>query len=90
MALFCRQISPNRIALNEVETVKLGCDVLNRGQEVQRMSRQTISKEALRQSVVRSVEASARLEGRSVPTDFVRSERVERLLAKRRKWRQQR
>lgn len=54
------------------------------------MSSQTISKEALRRSVVRSVEASAHLEGRTVPDDFIRSERVERFLAERRKRRQRR
>lgn len=45
------------------------------------MGTQVISKEALKRSVVRSTKASARLEGRAVPSGFVRSVRIGQPLA---------
>lgn len=48
------------------------------------MKRCAVSKEAIRQFAVRSTKESAKLEGREVPRDHVRSERVERFLAERR------
>lgn len=46
--------------------------------------RHIVGKEVVRRFAVRSTEASARLERRSVPAGFVRSARVERFLAERR------
>lgn len=48
------------------------------------MGRRVVNREALKRSVARSAEASARIEGRVVPKGYVRSERVERFLAERR------
>lgn len=81
---------PREIASSELEAVNLGLTALISIREVQFVSGPTISKEELRRSVVRSVRASARLENRSIPDDFVRSERVERFLAERRKRRKRR
>lgn len=53
-----------------------GGDIVKRG---------FIDKEAVQRAVVRSTRVSAELERRTVPTGFVRSERVERFLADRRK-----
>jgi hypothetical protein len=44
-----------------------------------------VNKEAVKRSAIRSTKASAKLEGRTVPAGYVRSERVERFLAERRK-----
>lgn len=48
------------------------------------MGTQVISKEALKRSVARSTKASAQIEGRAVPSGFVRTARVEEFLAERR------
>lgn len=48
------------------------------------MERRVVDKKAVQRAVVRSTKASAELERRTVPTGFVRSERVERFLADRR------
>lgn len=53
--------------------------------EVGTMKRKTISSETIKQSVSRSTRASAKLEGRTVPADFVRSQKVERFLEERRR-----
>lgn len=53
--------------------------------EVGVMAVRTVNKDALRRAVARSTKASAQLERRTVPAGFVRSERVERFLAERRK-----
>ena len=45
------------------------------------MKRKNVTREALRRAAMRSTQASAALENRSVPVGVVRSERVERLLA---------
>lgn len=49
------------------------------------MAVRTVNKDTLRRAVARSTKASAQLERRTVPAGFVRSERVERFLAERRK-----
>ncbi|MCB1274322.1 MAG: hypothetical protein KDB25_08030 [Leucobacter sp.] len=54
-------------------------------EEVGVMAVRAVKKGALQRAVVRSTKASAELEGRTVPAEFVRSERVERFLAERRK-----
>lgn len=48
------------------------------------MSKSEAANEAVRRSAIRSTLSSARLEGRIVPTGFVRSERVVQFLAERR------
>ncbi|MGL5827038.1 MAG: hypothetical protein ACRCYU_19825 [Nocardioides sp.] len=45
------------------------------------MAKRTMSAEARRRFVMRSTRASARLEQRVVPTDHVRSEKVEKFVA---------
>lgn len=54
-------------------------------EEVEVMAVRTVNKDALQRAVARSTKASAQLERRTVPAGFVRSERVERFLAERRK-----
>jgi hypothetical protein len=49
------------------------------------VARRVVNKEAVKRSAIRSTKASAQLERRTVPADYVRSERVERFLAERRK-----
>ena len=49
------------------------------------MAVRTVNKDALQRAVARSTKASAQLERRTVSARFVRSERVERFLAERRK-----
>ena len=49
------------------------------------MAVRTVNKVALQRAVARSTKASAQLKGRTVPVGFIRSERVERFLAERRK-----
>lgn len=49
------------------------------------MEPRVVTKEAVKRSAVRSTRASARLENRVVPRGFVRSPRVERFLAERRR-----
>lgn len=44
------------------------------------MQRREVSRSAIERAAKHSTEASARLEGRVVPKDFVRSQRVERFL----------
>lgn len=48
------------------------------------METRGVSKETIRQFAVRSTKESAKLEGRTVPAEHVRSERVQRFLAERR------
>lgn len=45
--------------------------------------KRTLSKDSVRRFAVRSTLASARLERRTVPSGYVRSARVQQLLAKR-------
>lgn len=54
-------------------------------EEVGVVAVRTVNKDALQRAVARSTKASAQLERRTVPAGFVRSERVERFLAERRK-----
>ncbi|GAA2641641.1 hypothetical protein Adu01nite_39390 [Paractinoplanes durhamensis] len=52
--------------------------------EIRRVAkRRPVSRDAVKRFAVRSTEASARLERRSVPTEYVRPPEVERLLAER-------
>lgn len=48
------------------------------------MQRRVVNKQAIKRAVSQSTKDSARLEGRIVPSDFVRSERAEQFLAERR------
>ncbi len=48
------------------------------------MERRVVNKEAVKRAAARSTKASAKLESRTVPTDYVRTERVERFVAERR------
>jgi hypothetical protein len=52
--------------------------------EVSSMERKKVTREALRRAALRSAKASAELERRGVPAEYVRSEKVERFLAARR------
>ncbi|GCE74985.1 hypothetical protein [Cellulomonas biazotea] len=47
------------------------------------MERQVVDKSAVRRSAERSTRVSAKLEGRVVPQDFVRSPKVEKFVAAR-------
>jgi len=51
--------------------------------EVTTMKRKDITREAIRRSSVRAAAASVAIENRTVPVGYVRTERVERLLAAR-------
>lgn len=44
------------------------------------MPRRTVSNDAVKRAATRSVKASAKLEGRTVPADFKRSQRVKKYL----------
>jgi len=48
------------------------------------VNRQMITRDSVKRAAVRSTKASAQLERRTVPSTFVRSERVERYLIARR------
>lgn len=52
-------------------------------QEATTMKRKDITREAIRRSSVRAAAASVAIENRAVPVGYVRTERVERLLAAR-------
>lgn len=54
-------------------------------QEVMIAERRIVDRAAVKRAVPRSTRASAQLERRVVPNDFVRSQRAERFLAQRRK-----
>jgi hypothetical protein len=47
------------------------------------MQRRVVNPEAVKRSAIRSTQASAKLERRSVPEGYVRSPAVEKLLAER-------
>ncbi len=47
------------------------------------MKRKEITREAILRSSIRAAAASVAIENRSVPVDYVRTERIERLLAAR-------
>ena len=49
------------------------------------MARRVVTGDAIKRSAVRSTKASAQLEGRVVPSGFVRSAKVEQFLAERRR-----
>lgn len=49
-------------------------------QEVTTMKRKDITRDAIRRSSERAAAASVAIENRTVPVDYVRTERVERLL----------
>jgi len=53
--------------------------------KVVRVMARIVNQEAVKRAAVRSTRASAKLEHRTVPKGFVRSEHVERFLAKRRR-----
>lgn len=49
------------------------------------MKRKDVTREAIRRSSVRAAAASVAIENRAVPVGYVRTERVERLLAARKR-----
>lgn len=57
------------------------------GKKVGAVARMIVSRAALRLAAIRATKASAELELRAVPLDFVRSERVREFLAQRRRGR---
>lgn len=67
---------PDRRSVNRIGGVRerAGDDLIKR---------KDVTPEALRGAAMRSTRASAALEGRSVPDDYVRSDRVKRFLAER-------